>query len=99
MKIHRPLLAIALGILTFTGSDVRADDLVCAAVLPCNADGSVQAPYSQGACAARYARDCTFAHAKSQEDKLVACEDSSSKKDRQISKLRKELRKARRASR
>jgi hypothetical protein len=33
-------------------------DLICAAVLPCNPDGSVQEAFAHGDCAPQYARQC-----------------------------------------
>ncbi|NLF25463.1 MAG: hypothetical protein GX589_07375 [Deltaproteobacteria bacterium] len=49
----------------FAPSVVRADqdEVVCAAVFPCKADGTVPAPYNQGACAAAYEDMCRpYAH-------------------------------------
>ena len=41
-------------------SVVRADqdEIVCAAVVPCEPDGTVQPPYNQGPCASAYEAMC-----------------------------------------
>lgn len=45
------VLVLALGI-------PEGEEPLCAAVHPCNPDGSVYAPFNQGACAERYALEC-----------------------------------------
>ena len=76
------------------------DDTVCAAVMPCNPDGSVQAPFDSGNCAPLYQRQCLTQKANELAEQVEQCINASDRRvqryRRAIRALRRELRSARR---
>jgi len=64
-----------------------ADDVVCPAVFPCNADGSVQPPFNKGDCAPFFAEMCRpYAYCE------ILCENTKEDLMRRNRRLRRELR-------
>jgi hypothetical protein len=107
------LLALLLNIspaIAFAQDSANSGDLLCAAIVPCNPDGTVFEPYNQGACAAVYARQCarkveeldpqSEAEGKQYqqllEQELISCQKDSLASQ---NKLRKQLRQLRRSLR
>ncbi len=80
----------------FTGND----SAICAAVLPCNKDGSVQSAFNTGSCAAVYQRQCFSQKANELAGLVESCTIDSLQKElkykRTIRSLKKQLRSARR---
>ncbi len=74
-------------------------DLVCAAIHPCNSDGTVYAPYNSGECAAKYALECAGDVTNKVGDALVSCENSRADLQDQLNKLAKKLARLQRAAR
>lgn len=78
-------------------ASAHADDsdmVVCAAIHPCNEDGTVQAPFDQGVCGERYALECakekeSLDAQNPAETSCVADRDTLSK---QVKRLSKQLR-------
>ena len=101
MYLVRTLTVTLLSSLLLTSS-VYADDsgLICPEVYPCNSDGSVQAPFDQGACGVKFAKQCVGDKANKT---ISSCEASRSEAEastkalqKQVAKLKKQLRAAKR---
>lgn len=71
----------------------RAEDgVVCAAIYPCNEDGSVQSPYNEGACAEYYRDMCSGSEVQKEGDGLLQCEIARAQLTRTNKRLKKQLR-------
>lgn len=68
------------------------NDVLCAAVLPCDADGNVLPAFNQGACAEVYATQCANLASAQLGDKLNSCQDRTSDLEKQINKLQRQVR-------
>ena len=75
------------------------DVVVCAAVHPCNADGTVMAPYNKGECAARYALECAADVANKIGEDLVSCENENAALKLQLETSLKKLSRLQKAAR
>ncbi len=93
MKYILPLLILVGISAPLTPAFADNDMLICAAVHPCNPDGSVMAPYNTGACAAKYAKECLSNVANKA---ILSCETSLSQSDAKVASLKKELDKTKR---
>ena len=71
----------------------------CAAVYPCNPDGTVQAPFDKGECAELYQRQCSSKKANELGDSLISCENNRDSLLVTIDSLRDEVRRLRRKRR
>ena len=105
-RISVALIAIAVALVGSTAfaSPARAegasDDLVvCAAVHPCNEDGSVQTPFNQGACAEHYALECAKDAFDRESDGSISCNTDRENLGQQVKRLTKLLRMERKKNR
>ena len=91
------IAVMALGV-----PQVRAeeDDLVCAEVVACEKDGTVQAPFDQGPCADKYRLQCLSLRVNELTESLISCQEQASTREedlkRMITRLRVQLRDLRR---
>ena len=73
-----------------------SDFVVCAAVMPCNGDGTVQAPFNVGPCADTYRSWCLADRLNGLEEDLNSCISKAEARHESVQKLRRKLRAARR---
>ena len=66
--------------------------VLCAALLPCNGDGSVQKPFDEGPCALLYAKQCQFQFANQSSVDLLACQREVEAQTEQVDNLREKYR-------
>jgi hypothetical protein len=93
-----PALVVVAASLTFSNAAFASDSepFVCAAVMPCNDDGTVQAPFDEGLCAPTYRSWCLSAQVNHLEDISQACHSQLESKQEVVEKFRKRLRDLRR---
>ena len=93
-------MVVLASLMVVASASAESDgDLVCAAIHPCNTDGTVMAPFNTGECAAKYALECAGDAANKTGDELVTCEGKNSELQAEISKLQKKLARFQRAAR
>ena len=97
MKIYSVL---ALMLIAFA-PNVFAEDSepVCAMVAPCNADGSVFAPFDDGVCAVYYAKMCARKTTDSLLNQLGQCGSSSAALEAKLTSREKRIKRLSRALR
>ena len=66
-------------------------EIMCAAVLPCNPDGTVQAPYDQGLCASYYETVCQKYGLSVLSDQVQSCTEERDLLIKQNKRLRRQL--------
>ena len=77
----------------FDPQSVKAEDeVLCAAVLPCDEDGSVMPPYDRGACASYYRELCTQYAIEQLGDRVAVCTVEKGDLEKQNRRLRRQLR-------
>ena len=96
-------LAVALlaSLLALAGSTQAfadgSDGVICAAVHPCNPDGSVATPFNTtDACGLKYAKECL---SEKTNEAITTCEDSRSSVEVEAASLKKEINRLKRANR
>ncbi len=72
---------------------IGSSDVVCAAVMPCDADGAVLPAFSKGACASYYELLCIQQKANDLVSELAQCNDSNAKLIAQVKALQKKVNK------
>jgi len=87
-KLSFTLLFLTCVIPVPSFADSGEDGIMCAAIHPCNADGSVIAGYETGPCAAKYIKECLGEKAN---HAIASCEGSRGSMVRQVRKLKKEI--------
>lgn len=95
-------LIATLGFSFLTAAPVRADEseqFFCAAVLPCNSDGTVQAPFDQGLCAPTYRSQCLSMLANKLQESGATCDESLDRVAKKAKRLARQLRKFKAARR
>ena len=75
------------------------DSIVCAAVVPCDKDGSVLPAFSKGACASYYEAICSQQYLNELTAQLAQCTSGQSTLSAQVRSLRSRLAKVKRAVR
>jgi len=96
-SIWRTAASFILLLAITSSQSARADEQVlCAHVYPCNADGSVQAPYNEGDCRDYYERICFTKVYNELSGELVSCETEKGSYEKKHSQALKRLRKLRR---
>ena len=92
MKHIIPLALLVIGILTVPAARAQTviddSEVICAAIHPCNPDGSVMAEYATGACAARYIKECLSAKAN---EALASCVDNRDESHKTIRTLKRKV--------
>jgi hypothetical protein len=80
---------------------VRADEgeVVCATIVPCNPDGTVFAPYDQGACAPLYRSQCLSQRANELSEVEASCQVSMAELQKRVKALSRKNRALRRGAR
>ncbi len=92
---------VALGCLFSGPSMAQADEsegFVCAAVMPCNSDGTVQAPFDTGLCAPMYRSQCLSALANNLNESSNSCRESLDDASKRVKRLRRKVQALRRQS-
>ncbi len=73
----------------------ESGEVYCAAVLPCDEDGSVLPAFDQGPCAEMYATQCANLASEQLGEKLSSCEDKRSDLENNIRRLKRQLKQER----
>lgn len=87
------LFALIVISLFVTLSAAAQEEAYCAAVYPCNKDGTVYAPFNKGACYTYYQLICLKGETLRDLDKdLQECEASKDRLKNKVRRLRRKLR-------
>jgi len=93
-SITRAALASVLSLAIFSANSfAQSSDIICAAILPCDQNGQVLAPFKDGACAEIYARQCASEAANQTSQQLLQCQTNQDNLERRLSQTLKQNRK------
>lgn len=94
------VLAAVLCVVAVPSVQAEEGEFVCAAIMPCNPDGTVFAPYDQGSCAALYRSQCLSQRANELSEVEASCQVSMAELQKRVKALsRKNRALSRRANR
>lgn len=88
---HLLVPLIVMSGLYFSDACAFADDIVCAAVVPCDSDGQVLPAFSKGACAPLYERLCERQRENDSRLNLNTCSEAEKALRAQVAKLESQL--------
>lgn len=90
-KIVKAFTILSLSVVTFlnvTNAQAQDNDLICAAVMPCDDAGNVTPPFNAGACATYYQTQCRDQFVNNALEKLTQINVENEKLRKENVKLR-----------